>query len=235
MGWTAAQAVGKRAQELLRTVFPRPVEEIRAELLRTGRWDGELTKTRADGTQVVVASRWSLQRDADGRPLAILDTNNDITERKRSEDEIRKLNAQLERRASSSKRATRSSRRSPTRCRTTCARRCAMSRLMRSCSRTTRPRQLDERSRRYVTTILEAAKQMGDADRRPAGVLAHRSGGDAHDAGEPRRAVREVLRELERRDERARHRVEGRAPLPSVHGDRAMLQARALQPALATR
>jgi len=93
MGWTAAQAVGKRAQELLRTVFPRPVEEIRAELLRTGRWDGELTKTKADGTQVIIASRWSLQRDAEGRPLAILDTYNDITERKRREDDIPKLKA----------------------------------------------------------------------------------------------------------------------------------------------
>jgi PAS domain S-box-containing protein len=89
MGWTAAQAVGRRAGELLQTVFPRPVEEIRAELMRTGRGEGELTKTRADGRQVVVTSRWSLQRDAQGRPLAILDTNNDITERKHREDEIR--------------------------------------------------------------------------------------------------------------------------------------------------
>ena len=46
---------------------------------------------------------------------------------------------------------------------------------------------LDERSRRYVTNLLEAGKEDGRADRRPAGVLAHRSGRDAHDAGEPRR------------------------------------------------
>src|SRR5260370_1004464 len=80
---TAEEASGKRAHELLRWVFPTPIEEIHAELLRSGRWDGELEKTRADGSQVVVASRWSLRRDEQGRPAAVLETNNDITERKR--------------------------------------------------------------------------------------------------------------------------------------------------------
>jgi len=41
--------------------------------------------TKKDGTAVVVASRWSLQRDANGAPVAILVTNNDITERKRAQ------------------------------------------------------------------------------------------------------------------------------------------------------
>ena len=94
-GWTAEEAIGKRAHELLQTVFPAPIEEIRAELLRSGRWDGELEKTKADGTKVVVASRWSLRRDEQGRPAAILETNNDITERKRREQEIRTLNEEL--------------------------------------------------------------------------------------------------------------------------------------------
>jgi PAS domain S-box-containing protein len=84
-GWTAEEAIGKRAHELLQSVFPVPIEEICAELLRSGRWEGELEKTRADGTQVVVASRWSLRRDDQGRPAAVLETNNDITDRKRRE------------------------------------------------------------------------------------------------------------------------------------------------------
>jgi PAS domain S-box-containing protein len=94
-GWTPEQAIGKQSPELLRTVFPAPSNEIREELLRSGRWDGELDRARADGTRVAVASRWSLRRDAQGRPVAILETNNDITDRKRRELEIRSLNEEL--------------------------------------------------------------------------------------------------------------------------------------------
>src|SRR3984893_14541061 len=57
-GWAAEDAMGRYSQEVLQTIFPTPLEEIRAELLRTNRWEGELKKTKANGTQVVVASRW---------------------------------------------------------------------------------------------------------------------------------------------------------------------------------
>ena len=38
---------------------------------------------------MAVASRWALQRDADGAPVRILTINNDITERKQAEAELR--------------------------------------------------------------------------------------------------------------------------------------------------
>ena len=88
-GWTAADAVGSIPHRLMQTVFPAPLEQIRAELLGAGRWEGELVQTRADGSRVVVASRWSLQRDEEGRPRAILETNNDITKRKEAEARLR--------------------------------------------------------------------------------------------------------------------------------------------------
>jgi two-component system sensor kinase FixL len=93
-GWTAAEALGRITHELLEPQFPGPLEEIVAELNRSGRWEGELTHTRRDKTRVVVASRWSLQRDAAARPVATLETNNDITARKQVEDAL--LRAQLE-------------------------------------------------------------------------------------------------------------------------------------------
>jgi PAS domain S-box-containing protein len=84
-GWTAKEAVGKVSHHLTQTIFPAPIERIQADLLRDGRWEGELLHTKADGSQAVVASRWSLQRDQHGQPVAILETNNDITKRKRAE------------------------------------------------------------------------------------------------------------------------------------------------------
>ncbi len=91
-GWQSEEALGKISHELLHTVFPGPREEIRAELLRSDRWEGELTHTKRDGTEVVVASRWSIRRDRTG-PAAILETNNDVTERKRAENALRKSEA----------------------------------------------------------------------------------------------------------------------------------------------
>jgi PAS domain S-box-containing protein len=98
-GWTAEEAIGKHSYQLLQTSFPFPIEEIRAELLHTGRWEGELQKTKADGSRVVVASRWSLSQDDQRRPVAILETNNDVTDRKRREQDIQALNHELAKRS----------------------------------------------------------------------------------------------------------------------------------------
>ncbi len=94
-GWTAEQAVGRVVHDLLKTVFPAPLDEIKAEVTRTGRWEGELLQTRKDGSQLVAASRWSLERGKRGEPVAILETNNDITERKHAEETLRRLNREL--------------------------------------------------------------------------------------------------------------------------------------------
>jgi two-component system sensor kinase FixL len=88
-GWTAEEVVGRIAYDLLKTVFPASLEQIEGEVMRADRWEGELVHTKKDGSQVVVASRWSLQRGEQGTPAAILETNNDITERKRAEAEAR--------------------------------------------------------------------------------------------------------------------------------------------------
>src|SRR4051794_5594092 len=94
-GWTSEQAVGRRATDLLKTRFPDTFERIAQELQATDRWEGELILTKRDGTEVVVASRWSLQRDARGRPVATMETNNDITERKRADEKLRRAEQQL--------------------------------------------------------------------------------------------------------------------------------------------
>jgi PAS domain S-box-containing protein len=94
-GWPAEHAVGKLAHQLLKTASPLPFEQIEAELLANGRWEGELLKTKKDGTQIVVASRWSLKRDDSGAPVATMVTSNDITARKRAEEAFRESEMQL--------------------------------------------------------------------------------------------------------------------------------------------
>ena len=94
-GWKRGEAVGKITHQLMRTIFPMPLEQIMAKLLRNGRWEGELVHTKKDGTQATVASRWSVQRDGRGRPVAIMETNNDITERKQAENALRLSEAYL--------------------------------------------------------------------------------------------------------------------------------------------
>ena len=94
-GWRSEQAIGRKAAELLQTEFPAPFDDIMSELRRTGRWEGELVHTARDGRRLAVASRWALQRDGRGRPAAILETNNDITERRQVEDGLLRAQGEL--------------------------------------------------------------------------------------------------------------------------------------------
>jgi PAS domain S-box-containing protein len=88
-GWTAAEAMGQSSQELLGTESPRPLREIEGQVLRTGRWEGELLHRLRDGRVIVVDSRWALRTDAAGAPDGFLEVNRDITERKRLEQALR--------------------------------------------------------------------------------------------------------------------------------------------------
>jgi PAS domain S-box-containing protein len=97
-GWTSEEALEKITHVLFKTEFPRPLEEIKARVLARGHWEGELTHTTRDGNRIVVASHWVLHKDADGKPKAILEVNNDITDRRRAEKEVLRLNAELEQR-----------------------------------------------------------------------------------------------------------------------------------------
>ncbi|OYW31507.1 MAG: hypothetical protein B7Z47_00850, partial [Chthoniobacter sp. 12-60-6] len=84
-GFTREEAIGQVKHELLRTEFPMPMEQIMEQLYRDGRWVGELKHMRKDGSVVIDNTRWVLDRDALGQPASILETNTDVTERRRTE------------------------------------------------------------------------------------------------------------------------------------------------------
>jgi PAS domain S-box-containing protein len=90
-GFSAKEALGKITHELLRTTHPGNYKSIQKTLERDNRWSGELVHTRKDGKTIAVFSRWSLDRDARGRPALILETNTDVTARKRAEQQQRIL------------------------------------------------------------------------------------------------------------------------------------------------
>jgi PAS domain S-box-containing protein len=86
-GFPAKEALGKMTHQLLQTRHPESLERIRKKLQRDHHWSGELTHTRKDGMKVVVISRWSLDRHAKDQSPSILETNTEITDRKRSEQQ----------------------------------------------------------------------------------------------------------------------------------------------------
>src|SRR6266700_3664018 len=86
-GYPRDEAIGQVFHELLQGGLPEPREQILAKLERNGQWSGEIVKARRDGQRIIVGTRWTLARDAQGRPSSILRTDRDITERKRREEE----------------------------------------------------------------------------------------------------------------------------------------------------
>jgi PAS domain S-box-containing protein len=95
-GWSASEALGAKTNALLHTEFPVPEAKILAELEHMGRWSGELKHWTKHGGTVYVQSHWKASRTENNRVAEILESNTDISDRKRSEDELRRAKDELE-------------------------------------------------------------------------------------------------------------------------------------------
>jgi PAS domain S-box-containing protein len=91
-GWSAADAQGRVAAELLFKSPSRELEEANRAVTAAGRWEGELSQVTREGREIVVASRWTLLCDSAHRPRSKLVINTDITEKKQAE--VKLLRAQ---------------------------------------------------------------------------------------------------------------------------------------------
>ena len=87
-GWTAEEVSGKNAEKLLFKERSGQFDVARQAILRDGEWKGEIYQARRDGAEIVVQSRWTLVRDEQGGPKAVLIINTDITEKKRLESQF---------------------------------------------------------------------------------------------------------------------------------------------------
>jgi len=68
-GWPAEDAIGRVADELLRTVYPNSRDVIENMLIDTGRWEGRVEQRTKAGDTLAVDARWALQHDRLGKPL----------------------------------------------------------------------------------------------------------------------------------------------------------------------
>ena len=87
-GYSKADAIGRSCHDLLRAELPLPADQFVDNLLVEGFWSGEILHRASDGSDVWVESRQEVIR-VGGRRL-VLETNRDITERRRA-DEVRTL------------------------------------------------------------------------------------------------------------------------------------------------
>jgi PAS domain S-box-containing protein len=101
-GWRRAEALGRHKRQLLQTGFSTSYEDIMQRLERDGRWQGELSQTRRDGSRIYVSTRWVLDRGTPNSTARVLITDNNITLQKRAEElmrsEAKRLDALVEQR-----------------------------------------------------------------------------------------------------------------------------------------
>ena len=89
-GYSRDEALGKDPLPLLQSEYSVPLDVIVASLREHDHWEGELRQITKDGRALYISARWAVQRDADGRPAAVLEINRDISSEKRVADELRR-------------------------------------------------------------------------------------------------------------------------------------------------
>ncbi|MBD2520247.1 PAS domain S-box protein [Nostoc sp. FACHB-973] len=88
-GWLSTEVMARDSREILfqaetKTQLEVPLKSV----IESGSWQGELDKITKSGKKIVVESRWTLMRDANGKPKSILCVDTDITEKKQLQEQF---------------------------------------------------------------------------------------------------------------------------------------------------
>lgn len=88
-GWQAGEVIGKPVHRITRLVYPNDQQnKVVEKFFKEGYWQGEVIQTRKDGTKLNVLTAVVLMRDSSGNPVATVAVNRDVTQRKRTENEL---------------------------------------------------------------------------------------------------------------------------------------------------
>jgi two-component system, chemotaxis family, sensor kinase Cph1 len=94
-GYSIKESIGFNSHDLLKTEFPMALNEFMEKLKEDKIWSGELIHTRKDGKKIIVESRLQLIEENSGKTI-IIETNRDITHRKKSEIKLKETLENLE-------------------------------------------------------------------------------------------------------------------------------------------
>jgi PAS domain S-box-containing protein len=90
-GWKAEEVIGKKGEEILKTeFFSKTRSEAQQELRESGKFSAEITQLRKDGSRIQIETRTVTLRDKGGHIIGQVSVNRDITERRQTEEKLRK-------------------------------------------------------------------------------------------------------------------------------------------------
>lgn len=84
-GWSAADVLGKKVDEILYKQPPTQFQEAHTVLVHQGEWSGELYHVTKSGKEIIVESRWTLMHDDTSKPKSVLVVSTNITGKKKLE------------------------------------------------------------------------------------------------------------------------------------------------------
>ncbi len=88
-GWKRSEIIGKSVPQILKTtLLSETVDVAGKKIFEEGYWKGEAIQERKDGKKIFVLNATTLVKDTDGNPIGIVGVNRDISEMKRTQQEL---------------------------------------------------------------------------------------------------------------------------------------------------